>query len=239
MLLARVRRWSLFFALLFLGSTLVARPLVAEISESRRVDPVFFQNWPDDNHCLQASLMIVLNSLGHPVRWDDVNRGTGYEDRLYTWTITGAALLARFVKGVKLYAAIDYREFARQGELYLTRIWNPSYLALQKNNASVNFAKEQKAAQAFVAANRFELRRLSQPELFGLLRDNLVILQARVNFLFPENGPGTHYVVLYAEDGDWAWIHDPGLPARRSARLPKSRVYAAYTGELIVVPRGP
>jgi hypothetical protein len=139
---------------------------------------------------------------------------------------------------VKLYAGLDYGEFARQGEGYLASIWSPEYFSLQRKFASPNFVKEQEAAETFVANNKFELNRLAESEFVELLRENLIILQTQANLLFPDSGSGTHYVVLYAEDGDSIWLHDPGLAPRRSVRLLKAKVYAAYTGEIIAVPHG-
>ena len=233
-------RRGLLFLLLFLSlsGAAVAQPRVPEISY-RRVEPVFFENLPDNLHCLQASVMMVLHSLGHPAQWHEIDRATGFRDGLYSWTITGAATLASYVGGVRFYSQLDYKRFAQEGEAYLATQLSPEHMAVQKQRATAGFVRERQAAAPFVASNRYEMRALWPTELVGLLGNNLVIMNAKTEILYPGNQPGGHFVVLYASDGESVWLHDPGLPGRRSVKLPFDLVYSAYSGgELIVVPTG-
>src|SRR5258706_13099499 len=140
------------FLHLMAGSFLAGTEAFAK--SDRPADPGFFENWPDDNHCLQASLMMVLNTLGHNVSWDDVNAGTEYQDDLYTWSIQGAAMLAKRIPGVKLCSDFNYRRFAADGVAYLERRWRKEWFDVQQQHASPGFAREQKAASAFVANAR-------------------------------------------------------------------------------------
>jgi hypothetical protein len=223
--------------LLVVGGGIGLTWAVNEIAKPEQVDPLFFENWPDHNHCLQAALMIVLNTLGHTIRWSDVNEATEYQGHLYSWSIQGAAMLSKFIRGVKFYSNLDYNRFAAEGEAYLQSIWHPDWLEVQKGHASPGFIREQNAAKAFVAGNTFKLKKLSSTALFDALNENLIIPLAQVASLYPGRPSGGHFIVLYANDGDSAWIHDPGLPARRSLRLPKEQVYNAYNGDLILVPK--
>ena len=200
--------------------------------------PAFFENDTDDNHCLQAAIMIVLSSMGHPVRRAEVEAGTNFKKNLYTWSIEGAAYLAKFVSGVQLYSILDYAKFAQNGESYLREFWTPAHFGLQKSKASQDFKKEQVAAERFISSGTFELIIPPKEKLISSLKENLIIAMVGVNRLYPERGQGVHFIVLYAHADGMIHFHDPGLPPRPRSRLPKDRVYSALNDELLVVPLG-
>jgi hypothetical protein len=227
------------FLFLF-GSSFLCSSAETFSDTKKPIEPVFFANWPDNNHCLQASIMMALNTLGHPVRWADVNAATGYRDGLYTWSIQGAAVLARFIPGVMFYSTFDYARFAVEGEAYFKRTTEPDWFRVQQQHASRGFFREQMAAQMFLERHRFELKKLSSDEMFGALNEYLLIPLTDVARLYPGASEAGHSILLYASGSNDAWFHDPGLPPYRAHRLPKDRIYEAYrvVGDLILIPHG-
>lgn len=98
--------------------------------------PEFYPNWEDDNHCLQAAVMIVLNSADSRIDWEAVNQLTQYEDGLYSWASKAAVVIAERISGTRLIGAFDYRKFAEQGTNYLKECWDQSWYDLQSQHAS-------------------------------------------------------------------------------------------------------
>jgi hypothetical protein len=223
--------------LALLGGSFFAAGTNGIVRAEGRVDPVFFGNYPDDNHCLQASLMMVLNTLDHPVQWDDVNAATEYQDGFYTWSIQGAAALAKYIPGVKLCSGFDYKRFATEGVAYLQRRWPRNWFEVQKEHASPGFVREQKAAAAFVASSS-QQQALSSDALFDALKEYLIVPLAQTDILYPGGPIGGHFILLYASDGDAAWIHDPGLPPYQAKKIPKKLIYLAGAYEQILIPHG-
>jgi hypothetical protein len=155
-----------------------------------RRDPVFFGNSEDDNHCLQAAVMIVLNSLGHNARWAEVEVATQYEKNLYSWTVQGAAAISKYIPGVKLISPLDYRQFAQDGAAYLRRFWRPEWFALQERKASKDFEKERNAAEVFLDAGTTVETKIPSEELFSLVDDHLCITMVEVDKLYPNRNAG-------------------------------------------------
>jgi hypothetical protein len=137
-------------------------------------------------------------------------------------------------------STFDYARFAVEGGAYFKRTREPDWFRVQQQHASRGFAREQKAARAFLERHRFELRKLSSDEMFGALNEYLLIPLTDVATLYPDASEAGHSILLYTSDSNDAWFHDPGLPPYRSHRLPKSRVYEAYrvVGDLILIPNG-
>jgi len=115
---------------------------------------------------------------------------------------------------------------------------SPDWFSLQKSKASKNFEKEQTAAQFFMERGIFENKHPSKKEMFEALDKHLLISLTALERLYPERKPNAHFIVLYASDGDMVWLHDPGLPPKRSVRLKQQHFYDAYQGDLVMVPLG-
>ena len=67
-----------------------------------KIEPKFYKNWEDDNHCLQASAMMVLTTLNQETSWDEVNKLTQYEDGLYSWSCIAVMAFSEKIKGIRL-----------------------------------------------------------------------------------------------------------------------------------------
>lgn len=117
-----------------------------------KVEPKFYENLKDNNHCLQAAVMMVLNTITAEISWEEVNKITEYENNLYSWTPRTTVALAEKIPGTILISSMDHYQFAKQGEEYFRKYNNNSqkWLAKQKEHASPGFNKEQRAAQEVV-----------------------------------------------------------------------------------------
>lgn len=203
-----------------------------------KIEPKFYKNWKDDNHCLQAAVMMVLNTLDGPVKWEEVNKATRYENGLYTWTIAGVLALAERISGIIFYSTMDYQQFAERGEEYLREYWenSPEWFKLQEQHASLGFSKEQSIAKELILRRLFEKRRLTKYELEVLLANHLLIVLADSGLLSGGETEG-HFILLYDQKGGEFLIHDPGLPPRPAWAVDKDQFMEAFRDDVIVVPK--
>lgn len=206
-------------------------------SVNMKLGPKFYENRQDGNHCLQAALMSVANSLNGPVSWEEINQATRYQYDLYTWTAIGALALAERFPRVKFFSTMDYREFAKRGEEYLREYLkdSPEWFKLQKEHASNGFNKEQDIAEELIKReNLFEQQKVTQKEIEDLLEKNLLIALVDSGKLFG-GVTSSHFVVVYGNDNKNFLFHDPGLPPHPASKITKDQFMRAFQNDIIVV----
>lgn len=202
-------------------------------------NPQFFENWPDNNHCLQASVKMALASLGKQLSWEEINRITDYADNLYSWTPRTVVSLASIIPEILLISSLDYCEFAKTGEKYYKNLLkdNPSWFETQRQCASPKFLKEQKAAKELTKLKLYQQKNLTLKDFEDLLINNSLIalvdpgqLEGRANYK-------GHFVFIYHQNENLFYLHDPGLPPKKVFKVNKKNFIKAYRGELIIIPR--
>jgi hypothetical protein len=203
-----------------------------------KFEPHFYQNWKDNNHCLQASVMMVLNTLSIPVGWEDVNNMTQYEDDLYSWDSIVAVELAKYIPGVKLISELDYREFIQSGIGYLKGYWDISWFEIQQKKSSTGFKKEQDSAKILLNENLFECRNINKTDIEKFLEKNLLIALVDSHKLQNKQGVAGHFVVMYGQDDNNFVLHDPGLPPKKGWVVEKDSFMEAFKGSIIIIPKG-
>jgi len=205
-----------------------------------KFEPVFYENRKDDNHCLQASIMMLLNTLGRRVSWEQVNEFTEYDARYYSWTPRAVIELNRFIPGVMLWSSLDYKQFAERGEEYFLKHNenNLSWFETQKKHASPNFGKEQNASRKLVRENLVIKKQTHLEDIEKLLRDNLIISVVDAGKLAQQPRSVGHFVLIFSQTRTSFIIHDPGLPPRRSWSVAKNDFMHSFENELIAAPKG-
>lgn len=203
--------------------------------------PKFYPNYSDNNHCLQAALMMILNTLIGKTSWTIVNKETKYDKSLYSWTIIGAKVLSDRIKGITLVSTLDYNKFANEGEEFLKSYWRDhiDWYSLQKQHASLGFKKEQKAAQDFLKSGIFIFKQLTREEIGDLLKSNYLVTMIGVGKLPNGRWSETHFVLVYDQNEESFFLHDPGLPAKESLEVPKDKFMEAFKDDAIIIPLNP
>lgn len=198
--------------------------------------PKFYPNF-DNNHCLQACCMMLLNSYFLPVSWKEIDHLTQYDPKLYTWTLYGVSALVSKVDPNKLffYTGLDLKSFSNDGESYLAEYWSTKWYRLQKAHASPRFIKEQLVAKLIVDHNLFVQKRILSDDLDNFLRKGVVIALVSVGILYNEPGTSAHFVLLYNSTDTTYVLHDPGLPAKESINVDKRQFMKAFREDAIVV----
>jgi hypothetical protein len=199
--------------------------------------PVFHANWPDNNHCLQATALMALNTLGIEATWSQINDATSYDRNLYTWAVGVAVVIAEHIPGTHFVSEWYYDQFSAQGEPYLAANWGTAWFKQQKEHASADFAKERGWADAAVNKDVFKHAKLQGSDILPLLEKSLVIAAVNEPVLYNRPGQSGHYVLLFGGDDQKIWLHDPGLPPKPSQEVPLVKFNEAFRKEVIIVPR--
>lgn len=201
--------------------------------------PKFYSNLPDNNHCLQASLMIVLNTLSCKTTWNEINKLTRYQDGLYSWSVTGVQVLVAKIPGTKLISSnLNYNRFAKEGNKYLKKTLSPEWYELQKRNASPNFSEEQETTKKITEKKLSKYKKLiTMGNIKGYLKNNLIIALIDPHVITGILGSSGHFVVVYDHKNDNFLLHDPGLPQHENWQVNQKIFMKAFRGDIITVPK--
>lgn len=197
----------------------------------------FIRNQDDDNHCLQASLMMAASAVGHPISWVEVDQLSSYDANYYTWAPTVIEPFSKVVPGSKLISSIDYQAFSEHGESYLKQSWSLDWFTLQQNHSSPNFKKEQEAAKYAIAKGLIQKKTCKLADLENLLKDNLIVVLVDAGKLEGKDYSSGHYVLVYGSDDKNFTIHDSGLPGHKKWNVDKKSFISSFRGDVIVVPK--
>ena len=108
----------------------------------------FYSNTPDDTHCFQAAMRMVLKYFwpNRDFSWKELEKITAKIEGLWTWPMAGLLWMEEHGFDVFDIEMFDYRQFVKKGGQYLMDTFGrdigeeqikQSYLPQE-----VNFAKE-------------------------------------------------------------------------------------------------
>lgn len=206
------------------------------------ISPPLVENF-DNNHCLQACMLMSLNALTQPSSIDEIDKLTNYDKDLYTWTIVGASVLQEKLPGVKIYSNLDYEEFAARGDVYLKDYWNLGEYQHQRSKASFSFLKEQNAAKQFLSSGGKIVktdRLLNRQDYSDLLKDNILIAWTSIEELY-KGFTGAHFFLVYGESEEKYFVNDSGFGVSKkgkSGRHFDKDIFLKSAREVIVIPKG-
>lgn len=181
----------------------------------------FFENTPDDTHCFQASLKMVM---GHflPERdftWEELEAITAKVERLWTWPLAGLVWLAQNGFDVKNIEVFDYDRFIEVGAQYMFERHGEEVARAQIENSDID--QEVELAKTFidVVDTTFEIPAVETITDF-LRGDWLVIVNVNSRALSGKSGYSGHYVVVKGFDDDTLILNNPGLPGIENQEVP-------------------
>jgi hypothetical protein len=173
----------------------------------------FYSNTPDNFHCFQAALRMILSHYV-PERnytWEELDSVTGRTSD-YTWPLVGLSYCRSLGLSVDVVESFDYARFVAEGYEYLLQRFGKEYADTQKKNSDLE--QEKVNARGFVASVRIEVRIPSQEDLSrALLSGRLAMCNVNARILQDRDGYAGHFVVLTGVQDSGLWLHDPGLPA--------------------------
>jgi hypothetical protein len=183
--------------------------------------PVFRTNTPDDLHCVEACVAMILETVDPAKTYslEDLARIAGKIKGGWTWPMRLIVWLAD--QGFEIISEVgfDYPAFAADGALYLERAFGNEVARTQVAHADID--AERKAVPAFL--ERIKPRK-TIPTLARLreLLEQGYFLMCNINSRIIHGQPGYsgHAILIYRIEGNQIYAHDPGLPAARAKQIP-------------------
>lgn len=178
-----------------------------------KLDIPFYPNTPDDTHCFQAVLRMVLKYfLPHEeYTWKELDKMTAKKEGLWTWPM--AALLELRRKGFEIASVevFDYGRFAREGPDYLYEFLGDEVAQAQVEHSDIQ--QERRLAREFVQEVGVDKRIPSMTDIVTMMNDGYLVT-CNVNSHALRNRPGYagHYVLITGYGDSELVLHDPGLP---------------------------
>lgn len=180
----------------------------------------FYSNTPDDTHCFQASLRMVLGYFlpKKTFSWKELEKITAKKPGLWTWATAGLLWLNK--KGFEVHDIedFDYNIFAEQGEKYLVNMFGVDVAREQVRHSDLR--QEKRLA---VKLAKTDIVKKVLPNFLTIkkyLREGFLVM-CNVNALAMEKKKGYagHFIVITGYDAKHLILHDPGLPARAGRKV--------------------
>lgn len=195
-------------------------------------DVPFYANLKDNNHCFQACLKMVLKCYFPDKNYSFKELDKISKHKKGKWTWQGAALitLAKLGFDVVNIENLDYKKFAKDGDVYLKKIWSDETFKLQNKFSDLN--QEQKIAQKLINLKKVELvnkiARMSDVEKY-FSKSFFVMVSVNPCVFERKKCYWSHLVLVTGMDRNFITFHDPGLPPVKNKRVSKKIFEKAMT----------
>jgi len=175
-------------------------------------DVPYFRSPPENTHCVQATLKMVLKYFW-PERdftWKQLEKITNKQPGKWTWSM--AMLIWLNKNGFDVHAKVlfDYNQFADEGADYLKEKFG-NKVAKEKIKHSV-IDIEQKFAKKFSKLDLIEQEIPTQADIKRFLSDGyLVILSVNSRLLNKKPGYAGHHILITGLKGNIYTFNDAGV----------------------------
>lgn len=180
----------------------------------------FFSNTPDDTHCVQASLRMILKYFepAEDYTWEELEVITGKNDAYWTWPLAMLLWLSEKSYDVRVKDLFDYDQFVAKGGQYIIDEMGEEVGNAQIKNSDIALEQERARLVADRISKVTELP--TNIDIMNYLDDGYLVL-CRVNSLALNGKKGYmgHSIVVKGFDDDGFIINDPGLPAMKNRRV--------------------
>ena len=178
----------------------------------------FYPNLPDDTHCNQAALRMMLKYFlpDCEFSWEELEKMTAKMPGKATWPAQMLINLADMGFDVVMVESFDAEAFVKDGGDYLKREFGAETAEWQIANSDI--PQEQRLYKKLLNSRVNYQKRIP---LMGDIRDYLkrgylVKLTLNSRKLNHRQGYVGHSIVVYDINDENVTFHDPGLPAKES-----------------------
>jgi hypothetical protein len=184
--------------------------------------PVFIENTPDDKHCVQSCVGMVLNYFlpGRTFSMPELERFTGFVEGKGAWEMQELLNYSSLGLSAQVIVNMSYEEFAKRDFAYLAEVLGDETAEWAKSHTGDIGLEKQRAAE--VAQSGLHIyREPNEDDICSFVeKDWLVMLEVNVRKLNNKEGFSGHRVLVYdATKGSGVVMHDPGLPPQPSRQV--------------------
>lgn len=184
-------------------------------------DVPFYSNTPDDTHCFQAALKMVLKYF-QPEKdysFEELDKVTAKVEGMWTWPYAGLIWLAENGFEVKSISLMDRMRFANEGYEYLVEFYGTEKADANRKHSDLE--QEQRLARLFEEKKMSETRLCDMDDIKRFLDEGyLVKCTVNARTFGNKGGYAGHAVIVKGYDADGFIIHDPGLPPIENRKVP-------------------
>jgi hypothetical protein len=190
----------------------------------KRRAPLFYSNSPDEVHCFQASLKMVLSDKAPDLKvgLPELLFITGNSGELTTWPLRAAVYLANAGFDVLFVDPFPLHEFIKAPEQAMRSFYGDETADWQMANS--NIPRAVLDAETMLENRHVEVQ-FAIPNLDDLCRmlaaGYLCICNVNAKTLTSESGYAGHFVVVYDVDlaGRTISLQNPGPPMNKEAEV--------------------
>ncbi len=180
----------------------------------------FYSNTPDDTHCYQAALKMVLKHFKpkEEFSWQELEKLTAKVEGLWTWPTQGLINLNNM--GFEIVDIDDFNieKFIEDGENYLTKKYGKEVGKAQILHS--NIRQEQDIYKDYLKLNLHDQRIPSTKDIKKLIHEGyLIVCNVNAETLNSKSGYAGHFVVIFGYDEIFFHLHDPGLPPLQDRKV--------------------
>lgn len=180
----------------------------------------FFSNTPDDTHCFQAALKMVLKYFypEEDYSWEDLDKKTAKVGSLWTWPMAGILWLKEKGMDIKVIEPFDYKKFVEVGGLYLIDEYGEEVGNEQIKHSDIE--QERKLAKKYIKKIEIEKRIPELTEIKDYLEAGyLVGCNVNAKKLNNKDGYVGHFIIVKGFNDNNLILHDPGLPPLENRKV--------------------
>lgn len=174
----------------------------------------FYSNTPDDTHCYQAALKMVLKYFlpDKDYSWKDLEKFTAKKEGLWTWPTQSFMNLINLGFDVIDIDDMDNKKFIEEGGQYLINKYGKEVGEKQIERSDIK--QEIRLMKKYEKYGKHKIQMPTFKMLEELLDQGyLVVCNINAYKLNDKPGYAGHFVVTYGYRSKNLHLHDPGLPA--------------------------
>lgn len=189
----------------------------------------FFGNTPDNTHCSQASLKMILKYFlpDQEFSFEQLDSLTDKQEGKWTWTMRGLLNLKAMGFDIMQFGLFDYERFIEEGDQYLMERYGKEKGEAQISHSDI--PHERKAAKEFLKSG-INIQKIPKVEDIKHYLDLGYLAYCGVNskVLNDKEGYVGHAVVIFGYDDDHFFLHDSGLPPKPNREISFEKFRTAW-----------
>jgi len=156
----------------------------------------FYGNTPDNTHCFQASLRMVLEYF-QPEKvwtWEELEKLTNKKPDMWTWPMVGLMNVQKFGYEVIAVDNFDYQQFVDKGLQYIEDSFGKDVAQMQDKHTDIHQAVDE--SKAYISSNIHITRPATLDDIRHYLNNGyLVMADVNLKKLNGEPGIDNHMLV--------------------------------------------